>query len=88
MTFINCHFEENVNFYLDSTRFTGTLKFINCTYGNNGVEDRPFEPTVGFFTWWMEAQAINYSGTFGDGKPARISFTCIVDDTVVWEKQI
>ncbi len=81
MTFINCHFEESVNFYLDSNAFNGTLKFINCTYGNNGVQDRPFEPTVGFFTWWMNSA---YFPTFSDGKPARTNFTCIVDDTVVW----
>lgn len=85
MTFINCHFEENINFYFDGS-YSGTLKFINCTYGNNGVEDRPFEPTVGFFTWWMEPQGIaNYPGSFGDGDRGRTDFTCIVDDTVVWE---
>ena len=85
MTFINCHFEENINFYVDD-RCSGTIKFINCTYGNNGVEDRPFEPTVSFFTWWMEPQGISgYGGSFGDGDPGRTNFTCIVDDTTVWE---
>ncbi len=84
MTFINCHFEESINFYLDKVELSGTLTFIGCTYGNNGVEDRPFEPTVGFFTWWMNSQ---YYATFSDGKPARTNFTCIVDDTVVWEAQ-
>jgi len=85
MTFINCHFEESINLYVGD-RCSGTIKFINCTYGNNGVEDRPFEPTVGFFTWWMEPQGIvGYGGSFGDGDPGRTNFTCIVDDTVVWE---
>ncbi len=85
MTFINCHFEENINLYVDD-RCSGTIKFINCTYGNNGVEDRPFEPTVGFFTWWMEPQGVvGYDGSFGDGDPGRTNFTCIVDDTTVWE---
>ncbi len=85
MTFINCHFEENINLYVDD-RCSGTIKFINCTYGNNGVADRPFEPTVGFFTWWMEPQGVaGYGGSFGDGDPGRTNFTCIVDDTTVWE---
>ena len=85
MTFINCHFEENINLYVDD-RCSGTITFINCTYGNNGVEDRPFEATVGFFTWWMEPQGISgYGGSFGDGDPGRTNFTCIVNDTVVWE---
>ncbi len=85
MTFINCHFEENINLYVDD-RCGGTIKFINCTYGNNGVADRPFEPTVGFFTWWMEPQGVvGYGGSFGEGDPGRTNFTCIVDNTVVWE---
>lgn len=81
MKFVNCHFEENVNFFLDMQGLSGTLEFENCTYGNNGVEDRPFEPSVGFFTWWMNAQTY---GTFNEGNPARTNFTCIVDGTVVW----
>ena len=81
MKFVNCHFEENVNFFLDMQGLSGTLEFENCTYGNNGVEDRPFEPTVGFFTWWMNSQ---HYGTFNEGNPARTNFTCIVDGTVVW----
>lgn len=83
MKFINCHFEENVNFYLDmngSNRY-GTLEFENCTYGNNGVENRPFETTVSFFTWWMNSQTY---ATFNEGNYARTNFTCIVDGTVVW----
>ena len=89
MTFVNCHFEENVNFYLDTaTRWHGTITFNGCTYGNNGVEDRPFEKTAGFFSWWMNPiNVVNHKGTFGDGKPANIAFTCIVDDTVIWEAQ-
>lgn len=86
MTFNDCHFEETVNFYLDSTRFSGTLNFNGCTYGNNGVEDRPFEKSVGFFSWWMNpSNVVGHKGTFGAGKPANISFTCIVDGTTVWE---
>ena len=83
MKFINCHFEENVNFYLDMNGgdYYGTLEFENCTYGNNGVEDRPFETSVGFFTWWMNSQTYP---TFNDGNFARTNFTCIVDGTVVW----
>lgn len=88
MTFIDCHFEENVNFYKDNTNYGGTLIFNGCTYGNNDVEDRPFEKSVGFFTWWMQPQhVVNHKGTFGEGKPAHISFTCIVDGSTIWEAQ-
>lgn len=89
MTFNDCHFEETVNFYLDSTRFSGTLNFNGCTYGNNGVEDRPFEKSAVFFSWWMNpSNVVNHKGTFGDGKPANIAFTCIVDGTTIWEATI
>ena len=89
MTFIDCHFEENVNFYLDTTtRWHGTLIFNGCTYGNNGVMDRPFESTEGFFSWWMNPiNVVGHQGTFGAGKPGFIAFSCIVDGTTVWEAQ-
>ncbi len=85
MTFTNCHFEENVNFYLDSARFSGTVAFENSTYGNNGVEDRPIE-SFGFITYWFPATGIyGYAGTFGDTKPAQTHFNWIIDGTLVWD---
>ena len=71
MTFTDCHFEENVNFYLDSTRFSGTINFNNSTYGNNGVENRPID-SFGFIQYWFPAGGVyGYAGTFGDTKPAQ-----------------
>ncbi len=84
MTFKKCHFEENVNFYLDSTRYSGTVTFENSTYGNNGVENRPIE-SFGFITYWFPPFGIyGYAGTFGETKPAQTNFNWIVDGTVVW----
>ncbi len=87
MKFINCHFEEDVDLVVDD-RYFGTIEFTNCTYGKVNGANRLFEPTVDFFTYWMEAKGIvNYNGSFGDGDPGRTNFTCIVNDTVVWEAQ-
>ena len=85
MTFTNCHFEEDVNFYLDSPRFSGNVYFNNSTYGNNGVENRPIE-SFGFIQWWFPATGVyGYAGTFGDGKPAQTHFNWYIDGVQVWD---
>ncbi len=85
MSFIDCHFEEDVNMYLDNTGYSGTISFENSTYGNNGVENRPID-SFGFVEYWFGAFGIyGYAGTFGDGKPARKTFNWIIDGTLVWE---
>ena len=85
MTFTDCHFEENVNFYLDSTRYSGTVHFNNSTYGNNGVEDRPID-SFGFIQYWFPATGVyGYTGTFGDTKPAQTHFNWYINGTLVWD---
>ena len=50
--------------------------------------DRPFEKSVVFFTYWMQPSNVTgHKGTFGVGKPAHISYTCIVDGSTIWEAQ-
>ena len=85
MTFTNCHFEENVNFYLDSTRYSGTVNFNNSTYGNNGVENRPID-SFGFIKYWFPATGVyGYAGTFGDTKPAQTHFNWYINGELVWD---
>ena len=85
MTYVRCHFEEDVNFYLDSARFSGTVCFEQSTYGNNGVEDRPIE-SFGFIKYWFPAFGIyGYAGTFGDTKPAQTHFNWYIDGVLVWD---
>ena len=84
MTFTDCHFEEDVNFYLDSPRFSGNVYFNNSTYGNNGVENRPID-SFGFIQWWFPATGVyGYAGTFGDTKPAQTHFSWYIDGVQVW----
>ena len=85
MTFINCHFDENVDFYINVPGYTGTVKFVNCTYGTVNGEPRPFEASVGFFSYWMEYSQNLYAGTFTSGAETFTNYTFIVDDVVVWE---
>ena len=85
MTFTDCHFEENVNFYLDSARFSGSVYFNNSTYGNNGVENRPID-SFGFIKYWFPATGVyGYAGTFGDTKPAQTHFNWYIDGEQVWD---
>lgn len=85
MTFTDCHFEENVNFYLDSTQYSGTVHFNNSTYGNNGVENRPIE-SFGFIQYWFPATGVyGYAGTFGDTKPTQTHFNWYINGDLVWD---
>ena len=85
MSFTDCHFEENVNIYLDTTRYTGAVHFNNSTYGNNGVEDRPID-SFGFIQWWFPATGVyGYAGTFGDTKPTQTHFDWYINGTLVWD---
>ena len=85
ITFTNCHFEEDVNFYLDSSRYSGNVYFNNSTYGNNGVENRPIE-SFAFIKYWFPAFGIyGYAGTFGDAKPAQTHFNWYIDGVQVWD---
>ena len=84
MTFTDCHFEEDANIYLDSSRFSGNVYFNNSTYGNNGVENRPID-SFGFIQWWFPVFGVhNYPGTFGDTKPAQTHFSWYIDGVQVW----
>ena len=84
MTFTNCHFEENVNIYLDSPSFSGSVYFNNSTYGNNGVENRPID-SFGFIQYWFPATGVyGYAGTFGATKPAQTHFNWYINGVQVW----
>ena len=83
MTFINCHFADDIGFYANTNNRYGTLTFSDCTVGESNT---PVGNTIDFFEANFEVLGVTlYNGAFGAGDPGRTNFTCYVDGSLAWE---